>query len=260
LRARIILILSALVLTVIGSGMVTIWYAGTIESLFTKVVDKDVTVFQVAVKLETALAKQKGFTSYYFTDGNSDWLRQLEQYHQTFSKTFRENRESAQTETGRKILDTIQSEYTHYNNSRRQVIRFYQGGEKEAGMKLHMEIRRQFMTIYNLCEQYKGIHVKSIAGARNETLSRTRFINSMAMIFMQLAGMMGILLAYILFKQVLEPIRQLTMKTFPDEGERIPSSDEVKTLSHQVYGLIRDVEKKRSKSREKMNSRLLWLT
>jgi hypothetical protein len=228
--------------------MVTIWYAGTIESLFTKVVDKDVTAFQVAVKLETALAKQKGFTSYYFTDGNSDWLRQLEQYHQTFSKTWR------------KILDTIQSEYTHYNNSRRQVIRFYQGGEKEAGMKLHMEIRRQFMTIYNLCEQYKGIHEKSIAGARNETLSRTRFINSMAMIFMQLAGMMGILLAYILFKQVLEPIRQLTMKTFPDEGERIPSSDEVKTLSHQVYGLIRDVEKKRSKPREKMNSRLLWLT
>jgi signal transduction histidine kinase len=242
LRARIILILSALVLTMIGCGVVTIWYADAIESLFTTVVDKDVTSFQVAVNLETALARQKGFTSYYFMDGNPDWLRQLEQHHQIFRKTLREARESVQTETGRKILDTIQSEYTHYNDSRRQVIGFYQAGKKEAGLRLHMEIRRQFMAIYNLCEQYKSIHEKSIAEARNEALSRTRFINAMVMIFIQVAGMMGILLAYILFKQVLEPIRQLTRETVPDEGDRIPSSDEVKTLSHQVYGLIRDVD------------------
>ena len=242
LRARIILILSVLVLTVIGCGVVTIWYAEAIESLFTKVVDKDVTSFEVAVKLETALARQKGFTSYYFMDGDPDWLRQLEQYHQVFSKTLREAQESAQTETGRKILGMIESEYTNYNDSRRRVIWFYQAGKKEAGLRLHMEIRRQFMAIYNLCEQYKSIHEKSIAGARNETLSRTRFINAMAMIFMQVAGMMGILLAYILFKQVLEPIRQLTRETSPDDGDKIPSTNEVKTLSNQVYGLIRDVD------------------
>ena len=181
LRARIISILSVLVLTMIGSGMVTIWYAGTIESLFTTVVDKDVTSFQVAVNLETALARQKGFTSYYFMDGNPDWLRQLEQHHQIFRKTLREARESVQTGTGRKILDRTGTEYTRYNDSRRRVIGFYQSGEKEAGLRFHMEIRRQFMAIYNLCEQYKGIHEKSIAEARNEALSRTRFINAMVM-------------------------------------------------------------------------------
>jgi signal transduction histidine kinase len=247
LRARIILILSVLILTVIGCGVVTIWYAEAIESLFTRVVDKDVTSFRVAVNLETALARQKGFTSYYFMDGNPDWLRQLEQNHQIFNKTLREARESVQTEMGRNILDRIGSEYTHYNDSRRQVIGLYQGGKKEAGFRLHMEIRRQFMDIYNLCEQYKGIHEKSIAGVRNEVLSRTRFNNAMIMIFIQVAGMTGVLLAYILFKQVLEPIRQLTRETLPDEGDRVPSSDEVKTLSHQVYGLIKDVDQTQSK-------------
>ncbi|MBI4620867.1 MAG: MCP four helix bundle domain-containing protein [Desulfobacterales bacterium] len=242
LRARIILILSVLVLTVIGCGVVTIWYAEAIESLFTKVVDKDVTSFRVAVNLETALARQKGFTSYYFMDGNPDWLRQLEQNHQIFNKTLREARESVQTEMGRNILDSIGSEYTLYNDSRRRVIGFYQGGNKEAGFKLHINIRRQFIAIYNLCEQYKGIHEKSIARARNEVLSRTRFNNAMIMVFIQIAGMTGVLLAYILFKQVLEPIRQLTRETLPDDGDRIPSSDEVKTLSHQVYGLIKDVD------------------
>ena len=247
LRARIILILSVLVLTVIGCGVVTIWYAEAIESLFTKVVDKDVTSFRVAVNLETALARQKGFTSYYFMDGDPDWLRQLEQNHQIFNKTLREARESVQTEMGRNILDRIGSEYTLYNDSRRRVIGFYQSGEKEAGFRLHMEIRRQFMAIYNLCEQYKGIHEKSIVRARNEVLSRTRFNNAMIMVFIQIAGMTGVLLAYILFKQVLEPIRQLTRETLPNEGDRITSSDEVKTLSHQVYGLIKDVDQTQNK-------------
>jgi signal transduction histidine kinase len=58
--------------------------------------------------------------------------------------------------------------------------------------------------------------------------------------------MMGVFLAIILFKQVLGPIRQLTMETgIMEKGATY--SNEVRTLSHQVHSLIEDVDQTQSK-------------
>jgi hypothetical protein len=47
------------------------------QALLTNVVDKNVVAFQTAEALETALINQKGFVSYYFLDGDPEWLKQL---------------------------------------------------------------------------------------------------------------------------------------------------------------------------------------
>ena len=56
-----------------------------------------------------------------------------------------------------------------------------------------------------------------------------------------LVVVLGVLLAYILIKQILGPIRQLALTTTPaNPGTRVP--DEVKALSTRVYSLIEDVD------------------
>jgi signal transduction histidine kinase len=241
LRARIIILLIGLVLTTIGGGLATIWYAETIGSLFTSVIDRDILAFQVAEEMETALVMQKGYTTYFFQDGSIEWLRQLEAYQKTFEEKLGKAREYARLETVWGLLSKIESEYLHYKNARQEVIHLYQTGEEESGIKLHQQIRLQFLSIVELCEQYKHIHTKSMTQARKNVQVRTRYISTAALVAIQLATMMGILLAYILFKQILEPIRRLTQATGPDDSHP-PLSNEVNVLSHRVQSLIDDVD------------------
>jgi signal transduction histidine kinase len=245
LRTRIIILLIALVLTTIGGGLATIWYAENIGSLFTSVIDRDILSFQAAEEMETALVMQKGYTTYYFQDGSPDWLKELEVYQKAFEEKLGKAREYARNEKVWSVLSKIESDYLHYKSARQEVIHLYQIGEEESGIKLHRQIRPQFLAIVGLCEQYKDILIKNIDQVRKNAQVRTRYISTAALIAIQLAAMMGILLAYILFKQILEPIRRMTMDTGPDDSHP-PQSNEVNVLSRRVHSLIEDVDQTQS--------------
>lgn len=246
LRVRIGILLIALVVTTIGGGLATIWYAEAIGSLFTTVIDRDIASFQTAEELESALIMQKGLTSYYYQDGNPDWLKRLAHYQMAFEEKLDKAREFARTEAAWESLRKIEREYLQNKNDRSQVVELYQKGEKEAGIKRLQEIRAQFLFINTLCEQYKEIHKQNIEKARKDARLRTRYITTGALIAVQMAAMMGVLLAYILFKQILGPIRRLTLETGSTDSP-IPLSDEVKVLSHRVHSLIEDVDQTQNK-------------
>lgn len=241
LRARIAVLLIALIATTIGGGLTTIWYADAVGSLFTSVIDRDIASFELAEEMETALVMQKGLTSYYFQDGNPHWLRQLALYQKSFEEKHKKAREYARMEAVWKILSKIESEYLKNKTARSQVIHLLQIGEKDAGLKLLQEIRLQFFSIHELCEQYKEIHKKNIDLAREKSRLRTRYITMGALIAVQVTAMVGVLLGYILFKQVLGPIRKLTLETGPLNGQP-PISDEVMALGDRVHRLIEDVD------------------
>jgi signal transduction histidine kinase len=246
LRARIVVILFALVLITIGGGVATIWYADTIDTLFTSIIDRDIVSLQVAEELEIALIMQKGLTTYYFQDSNPGWVKQLDQYQKAFEENLGKARETERLKAAWGLLSQIESQYLRYKGDRRQVIHLYQTGGKEAGIKLHHRIRLQFLSILKLCEQYKEIHRQNMAQARKEIQLRTRYINAAALIAIQVAAMTGALLAYILFSQILGPIRRLTLATGLTESQP-PLSNEVRVLSHRVHSLIEDVDQTQNK-------------
>jgi signal transduction histidine kinase len=241
LRTRIVILLISLVLTTIGGGLATIWYAENIGSLFSSVIDRDILSFKAAEEMETALVMQKGYTTYYFQDGNPTWLKELEIYQKSFEEKIGTAREYARIEKAWSALSKIESDYLHYKSARQEVIHLYQTGQRESGIKLHLRIRSQFLTIVDLCEQYKDILIKDIDQVRKNTQVRTRYISTAALVAIQLAAMMGILLAYILFKQILEPIRRMTIDAGPDDSHS-PQSNEVNILSRRVHSLIEDVD------------------
>ncbi len=245
LRARILVLLTALMLTTLGGGLVTLWHNGAMDTLLGSLVEKNVASFHAAEELENSLLRQKGFLTYYFLDGNPDWLREIDTHNQAFIDWLQKARKSAYTEAMTEILGQIDTEYRQYVVDREKVIDLYRQGKRAEGAELHWKVRRQFVTLLNLCERYKLIHEYAIARVRTESQARARFINAFALVAVPAVGVLGILLAYVLIKQILGPIRRLALETNPANPEgRVP--DEVKALSHRVYSLIEDVDQVQS--------------
>lgn len=80
LRSRLYAILTSLVLLTVMGGLVMVWYTYRIDRLLGTIIERNMAAYQAAEALETALVNQKGFVSYYFLDGDPDWLRQLGEY------------------------------------------------------------------------------------------------------------------------------------------------------------------------------------
>jgi signal transduction histidine kinase len=240
LRARIFVLLIALVLTTIGGGLVTLWHNRAMDSLLTSLVEKNVASYQAAEELQTALLQQKGYLTYYFLDGNPDWLKEIARYNSTFEDWLQRARKLAYTEAMGEIIAQISAQYHRYVVNREQVINLYREGKRAEGAKLHWEVRQQYIDILALCRRYKVAHEYAISRVRTESQARARFINAFALVAVPAVALLGVLLAYILIKQILVPIRQLALSSAPAEpGARVP--DEVEALSSRMHSLIEDV-------------------
>ena len=245
LTSRIIMILAALVLTTLGGGLVTLWHTYQMGHLFSSVIDPAVMGLQAAEELETALVRQKGLTTYYFLDGDPDWLKQLEQLKESFHVWLNKARGSAQTDDERNILNQIESEYIHYVYARDQVIELYRAGKRKAGAKRHWEVRKQFFAIQGLCDQYKEIQKEQIRQARVESRAQTRFIKGLTLVALPSVLVLGLVLAYILLNQILKPIRILSMESGGMEMDG-PLPMEMTALRQRVHSLIENVDQTQS--------------
>ena len=109
LRTRIYLLLAALVFVTIMGGLVMVWYTYRMEGLLTNIISKNMATLYVAEGLEIALVNQKGFVSYYFLDGDPDWLRQLGEYRQIFKERLEKTKALANTELQKQTISRIEA-------------------------------------------------------------------------------------------------------------------------------------------------------
>jgi signal transduction histidine kinase len=221
------------------------WHTYRMGHLFTSVIDPAVMGFEAAQKLETALVRQKGLTTYYFLDGNPDWLNQLAQLNESFHAWLQKARSSAQTVHERSILNQIESEYIQYAYGRDQVIELYKAGKRKAGAERHWQVRKQFFAIQGLCDQYKEIQEEQIRQARIESRAQTKMISRMTLVALPSVLALAILLTYILLNQVLKPIRILSMEA-GDVNLKSPLPREMTALRQRVQSLVENVDQTQS--------------
>ncbi len=254
LRVRIYLPLAALVCITMAGALITVWYTYRIEALLTSVIEKDLAALQTAEALETALVNQKGFVSYYFIEGNPDWLRQLGTFRQIFQERLADAFQMTESEGERKALQQIQTEYLHYITIKDRVIGHYQKGEREAGAILHRQARDNFFNVLLLCERYKKIRTERILKARSDSRDQAAKLRIIAANAVAVSFMLAVLLTLVLGYQILRPVRRLTAEA-DRKGNVAVSGDEVKALSNSVRGLIENVDHTQSelvKSRESL--------
>lgn len=242
LRARIFLVVVLLMLITVGGGLISLWYTHRMNGLVMAMIDVDVVALRVAQEMRNTLMMQKGSVTYYFLDGNLDWIHQLQGSHLAFIGWLKMARDAAYTEAQTEILNQIESEYAHYSAARNEVVDYYKSGDREKGYRLHQEIRSQFFRIQALCNEYKRAHDFHIVQSRDSIRSQARFVQTFSLAAMPTAIILGVLLAYILLKQVLEPIRQLALEG-DSKDKRARVGDEVRALSHRVHSLIEDVDR-----------------
>jgi len=254
LRTRIYFILIALAFITIAGGLVMVWYTYRMENLLTSLTEKDLAAFETAEALETALSNQKGFVSYYFIEGDPEWLRQLGEYRQLFRERLDDALQTAAGAAERTALERIKAEYTRYITIKDRVIDHYQRGEREAGAILHRQARDAFFAVLKLCEKYRDIHKERILTARSESGSQALKLRIIAATAVVVSILLALLLAFVLGYQVLRPVRRLAVEA-DRKGDMPVAGDEVKALSNTVRGLIQNVDQTQSelqKSRESL--------
>ena len=218
-----------------------VWYTYKIEGLFSYIIDKNLAAFMVAEELETALVNQKGFVTYFFLDGDPDWLRQLGEYRQVFRERIKKAGSLAETEAQREALKRLESEYGRYIELKDQVIAYYKAGERAAGSNIHIKARGHFFKTVELCEEFRDLYAQRITQVRNESLAQATKLRIIAGTAILIALCLGLILAFFLVKHILEPVRNLAIEA---DREKSPtkSGDEVKALSQSVRGLIENAD------------------
>ncbi|MDY6970705.1 MAG: ATP-binding protein [Thermodesulfobacteriota bacterium] len=242
IRIRIYALLACIVFVTLVGGLVMIWYTYQMEGLLSQIVDRNMAAFLAAEELETALANQKGFVSYYFLDGDPDWLRRLGEYRQIINQRLKKAKFLVETDKQKNTVECIESEYGRYIKLKDRVIDHYKAGERDVGALLHKEVRTHFLTIQELTKQYKDMHAEIIKHDREQSHKRAKRLRIIAGTAMLMVTLLAMFLVSVLVHHILEPVRRLareaTRKRLTDEE----SGDEIRILSRRVHGLIEDFD------------------
>lgn len=260
LRKRILILLSALVIITIGGGLVSIVFSLAMDRFVTSVIDSDVGGLQAAQELEKSVCMQKGFVTYFFQTQDTSWLEQLKKHHSEFEMWLRRARQWAATEEERQLINEIDALYVRFSYARDEVIDLYKEGKRDAGFELHKKVRTQFLQLIDLCNQYRIAHERRIDRAHEQIKERSNLITLLSILGLASVMALAVVLAYVLFNQVLGPIRELALEASTAKSEGA-SADEVEALSLRFHNLMADVDQTKTKlkwSREHLQQAEKW--
>jgi len=241
LRTRLFLVVGALVGITVMGGLVMIWYTHRMEAVLNTIIEKDIAAYQAAEALQVALVNQKGFVTYYFQDGNPDWLRQLGEHRQIFRMRLQEAFAATRNPKQREALLRIEEEYAEYAAAKDKVISYYKSGLREQGELLHQPAREHFISLLALCNTYKQLHTQHILIAKQQTLAQAGRLRIIAITAVIASIVLAIILSAILIGQILQPVSRL-LEAASRNRDIAPPDNIVAELSRKVHGLIEDVD------------------
>jgi signal transduction histidine kinase len=241
LRIRIYLVIFALVAITVMGGLLMIWYTQRIEGVMTTIIEKNLSAYETANSLEVNLAHQKGYLSYYFQDGNIEWLRQMAKYRELFTARLQAAEHILANGNQRPILEEIKAEYAHYTDGKDRVIALYEAGERSQGADLHKEVRKHFFTLMELCEEYKKAQTEQIMATKNKSITEAAGLRMTAAVAMIGGMLLAVALLTLLVSQILQPVSRLFEATsrnmLPGRTDNV-----VNALSEQVHDLLEDMD------------------
>jgi signal transduction histidine kinase len=252
LRIRVTTVLISLVAITLVGGLIMVWYTYRMESLLADLVDKNLAAYQVAEALESALVQQSGDVSYFLLDGDSRWLEDLDGHRKTFRAQIEEARALTLSGSQKQVLDQIESEYLRYIVLKDQSIEFYKARDTDTGDRLLKEVSKHFSKVLELCRQFKDFYTKRIAFLKAQSYAQAERLRLIAGTAVLVVLLLGIVLAFVLVNDILEPLRRLAQEANPGARPE-ETEDEVKVLSRSVRGLIEGIDQTQTeleKSRE----------
>ena len=239
LRRRIYVLLFALVAVNAATAIATVWFLNTAQENYLRALARDLASLVSAQRLESALVMKKGYITYYVLSGDEEWLSRLAEKRAIFEAELDKAKANAGTGHARAILSRIEGGYIRYSRDREHVISLYRQDEQEAGAAAHWKLRDQFQALSSLCEQYRKIHEASLAEASRGYERLAYKMASLALVALPFGVLLGLLLALVLSRQVLAPIRRLALPEMPSPDDPF-CVNEVDALDKKVKRLMED--------------------
>lgn len=241
LKTRVYLVNAILLCITLLGAVLMVWYTYKIEDVFKNIISKNVVIFESAEGMGTALVNQKGYISYYFQDGNPEWLVQLARYRSLFEAELETLKSLIQDSWEKEAIHRIETDYRMYITARDQVIELYKTGDKEKGSALHQGVRQSFFEILDLCEEFKSLHKEKIQNAIEKSREEANRLRVMALMAIVSVTLLSLLVNFIFARHIMGPIRKLISQVDSEDGS-VRSLDEVDALKKGVLGLIEDAE------------------
>ncbi len=219
-----------------------VWYTYRIEKVFKNIIAKNVVIFESVEAMGTALINQKGHVSYYFQDGNPEWLVKLSEYRRLFFIKLEEVKTLIEEPLEIKAIEVIEADYREYTSARDKVIELYNAGERQKGFALHQDVRQAFFEILELCEQIKDFHKKKIQTAIEISMKEASRLRFIALIAAVSIVFLSLLVNFIFARHIMDPIRKLLFQVDTGGVKSGNTLDEVDALKKGVLELIEDAE------------------
>jgi len=233
LRLRIYLVLGLLLAITVGGGTFMVWYGMRIQAFFSGVFDRQVQALDAAMRMESSLAAQRGYITYYSLDFDRAWLARLGEQQSAFERELHKVRTFADDDASRASINDIEAGFLRLIIERERVVELLDTGNRAGASEFHAAARKRYDALITQCELFLDSLRKGLNRDRAEGISRMDLVNTMATAFLPFALLLGVVLALVLSRQILGPIRRLAM------GEdQLVGPDEVAALETRMHGLL----------------------
>ena len=234
-----------IVLLTISGGSFSIWYGEKTTRLITTTVDEYMTALKAAGALERSLVMQKGYLTYFFQDGNTQWLTELDRFDTEFRDWLSRVERLPMKDSNREIVHQIKEDYDNLGFLRRQVIGHYKADRDQEGFKIHQGARTIFLHILELCQSYRQDYEDQINKTRTDIAGRAWTMTRIAIAGVTIGMLLSALLAFLLITQLLGPIHRLARETAQASWD-IHNKNDLAQLKQGVRHLMEDVDHTRS--------------
>ena len=241
LRTKIISLFTGMAAIVVVAGIALLWYTYRVDTMLGTMVKKELVIYRAAQDMELALANQKGYVTYYLVDGEAKWLEALGQYRQVFAQNLTQTAALDLNVSQRQALEDIARRYAGYIEAKDVAIANYRANSSTGTISsLHEKQREVFFELLTRCRDFSQRqwlviqHAEELSQRRSEKLRMIAY--GAILVFTALGG----LLLFMLYRQILVPIRDLALEagSSPQESSR----DEVVSLSHSVKDMKRNFD------------------
>ncbi|OQY50186.1 MAG: hypothetical protein B6230_06830 [Desulfobacteraceae bacterium 4572_89] len=242
LRSRIFFVFLVMAMISLVGGLLTLWYTFHMDRTMITMVQKEMVIYKAAQDMELAMANQKGFLTYFFVDGDVGWLQSLGKYREVFRQSIQRASSLALTSRQQATIDAIASEYAVYIKSKDEaIVKYFQKDDaKKKISKMHEKQRSVFFSILNRCRQFSMDQWALISRTQVESRRHTFLLQAATAGGMFLYAICWGVSLFLLYRRILEPIRNLAMDagSSPQESSR----DEVISLGYSLKGMFKDFD------------------
>ena len=246
LRAKITCIFSVIAGIVLAGGASLFWYSYQADSSIRVMVEKELFLYKAAQDMELALANQKGFLTYYFVDGDEKWLAALTTYRRIFSQAMERAVSLNLAPENRKRLEVIAASYSDYIAAKDlAIVNYGRGIHPDSISTTHAKQRDAFFHLLALCEEFRQVKWQDIQRAEAAGVERSEKMRMTAVSGLVAFVSLSVMFLFILYRQILVPIRGLAIETGGPLGSDM--KNEVRSLTHSLNDMRRDFDETSSK-------------